>query len=404
MVLSKIVSILVIGVLMLIGLRLLIGSIITVYRKNSPERIPKKDFPKISIIVPIYNEEKALPGTLNKLRQVSYPCERLQIILSYEKDCTDKSPQIANKWAEKVPNIEAIEHDHPIDGKGKNVNHALDQVSGDIVGILDADMQPTEDAIERVGRWFHRQEDLFALRGQTYAYNHDDSLISLHAAVERDLVEIADVYARELLDGFKIYGGGHIFFRYTTLIEMGGLDEDVFIDDMEMSARIHLNNENIRIDPNIITYGKNPSSVRGWWNQRRRWYLGLLQVAKRYTKLLLSSQDLSTQKRADSVLTLNYWIAPIITIPFFPVLLKEIFESSTMHILDFSLFDLAIVLYFLPFLAIYSVYIRDIFDGRRHSVRKYFVPITFWIYMMLQLFVWFYTFVDDIVFTDKVVQ
>ena len=366
------------------------------YRIDSP-KISEARTPPVSIVIPIYNEDHHLPETISKLREINYPNNKLQIILSYERSSTDQSRQIAKNAAEGSEVFEVLKHDSPLGGKAKNVNYALNHTSGEIIGIIDADMRVEDDLIRRVVGWFSTKPDLSCLRGQTYAYNSDDSVLALHAAVERDLVEIADVYARELIGGFKLYGGGHAFFRQSVFERIGKLDETVLIDDLEMSARLFISDEEMKIDPNIVTYGENPPTFAGWWQQRKRWYLGLIQVAKKYTKISVLTQSSNLWGGVDLLITLSYWTAPLIILPLTPILFIGVIQSTTIIFTKMNIVSIILLLYILPFVIIYTIYIRDIVGGRTHSIKKFFVPITFWPYMFIELTIWLHTFVELVV-------
>lgn len=61
----------------------------------------KKLFPKISIIVPTYNEEKNLANCLNSIFDQDYPLARLEVIVVDDKS-TDKTVEIAKEFPVKI--------------------------------------------------------------------------------------------------------------------------------------------------------------------------------------------------------------------------------------------------------------------------------------------------------------
>lgn len=89
---------------------------------------------KLSIIIPVYNEENTLPEVLDRVRRVPYPKE----IIVVDDGSTDRTPEIlGGKRAEGCILLR-----HPVNrGKGAAIRTALDRAKGDLVIIQDADLE-----------------------------------------------------------------------------------------------------------------------------------------------------------------------------------------------------------------------------------------------------------------------
>ena len=92
---------------------------------------------KLSIIVPIYNEESHLEASVKRLLATTYPIEREFIFVN--DGSTDKSGELLSQLAElfnfgliAMPNNQ---------GKGAAIRQGLGKVSGDLVMIQDADFE-----------------------------------------------------------------------------------------------------------------------------------------------------------------------------------------------------------------------------------------------------------------------
>ncbi len=92
---------------------------------------------KLSIIVPIYNEESHLEASVKKLLSTTYPIEREFIFVN--DGSTDKSGELLSQLAElfdfdliTMPNNQ---------GKGAAIRQGLKKISGDLVMIQDADFE-----------------------------------------------------------------------------------------------------------------------------------------------------------------------------------------------------------------------------------------------------------------------
>lgn len=96
---------------------------------------------KLSIIIPVYNEEKLVPQVIEKLLSVNYTSH----ITSYEivivDDCsTDKTNAVIASFIEGKSNI--FLHRHEVNkGKGAAVKTGVEKSTGDVIVVQDADLE-----------------------------------------------------------------------------------------------------------------------------------------------------------------------------------------------------------------------------------------------------------------------
>ena len=97
---------------------------------------------KLSIVIPVYNEEATLLSILKKLLET-------QLISGLEKELvlvndfsTDNSEEIILKFQKRNPKTKIIYKKHKKNrGKGAALNTAFKLVTGDIVVVQDADLE-----------------------------------------------------------------------------------------------------------------------------------------------------------------------------------------------------------------------------------------------------------------------
>lgn len=94
----------------------------------------------VSIIIPVYNEEKYLSYCLQSLKEQTY--KNIEIIL-VDDGSTDNSLKIAKKY-----NIELFLQKHQ--GPGIARNYGAQKARGEILAFLDADMKYKSDYIEKL--------------------------------------------------------------------------------------------------------------------------------------------------------------------------------------------------------------------------------------------------------------
>ena len=97
--------------------------------------------PLVSIIVPIYNAEKALNRCIDSILAQDY--RNFELILM-DDGSKDRSPQICDEYAAKDPRIRVIHK--PNSGVSATRNAALDVARGEYIQFLDSDDWITPDA------------------------------------------------------------------------------------------------------------------------------------------------------------------------------------------------------------------------------------------------------------------
>jgi glycosyltransferase involved in cell wall biosynthesis len=91
---------------------------------------------KLSILMPVYNEEVRLPEALKQALGVSYPCETELVVVN--DGSADRTAEILDGLDH--PLLRVIHHPRNL-GKGAAIRTAVDTADGDYMVILDADLE-----------------------------------------------------------------------------------------------------------------------------------------------------------------------------------------------------------------------------------------------------------------------
>lgn len=112
--------------------------------------------PSITIIIPVFNAENVLPAKLRNCVKLSYPSEKVEILVTSDGS-SDQSAQIALQFGARHPNVRLVESGGRV-GKSAAQNLAVSAARGDILLLTDVDTVLRPDALHFVARSFVRPE------------------------------------------------------------------------------------------------------------------------------------------------------------------------------------------------------------------------------------------------------
>lgn len=95
---------------------------------------------KLSIVIPIYNEEATLEAIVERVQATPYEKELILV-----NDCSkDRTPEIMAQLEERYDNVRCFHHEEN-KGKGGGLATGFAQTTGDVVLIQDADLEYDPD-------------------------------------------------------------------------------------------------------------------------------------------------------------------------------------------------------------------------------------------------------------------
>lgn len=93
--------------------------------------------PKVSIIIPAYNEEKRIRSTLMSYAEFFDDPNHYEIIVEMD-GCVDKTAEIVSDLQRIYPHVHTLEFKERL-GKGAGIVRGIHAAKGDIIGFSDAD-------------------------------------------------------------------------------------------------------------------------------------------------------------------------------------------------------------------------------------------------------------------------
>ena len=176
---------------------------------------------RISIIIPVYNEEESLPYLHRALHQTLDPLKLSWEVIFVDDGSKDKSADVLQELAEADPENTCVILLRRNFGQTTAIAAGIDHAQGDIIVLMDADMQndPADipmmlaklnEGYDVVSGWRFNRQDEFVTR--TLPSRMANSLISWVTGVHlHDYGCTLKAYRREVITGFRLYGEMHRF-------------------------------------------------------------------------------------------------------------------------------------------------------------------------------------------------
>ncbi|MBE5823254.1 MAG: glycosyltransferase family 2 protein [Butyrivibrio sp.] len=287
----------------------------TINRFQSRQRMYYNDIfatrmKKISILVPMHNEELVLEEALEALLKCDYDRDMMEII-PINDNSTDRTREMLEEYHKKYEFIRPLHRDCPDRGKPVGLNDAMKLAQGEIIIVFDADYRPARNLLKQLAIVFEDPE-VGAVMGRVIPYNADKNLLTRLINIERSGGYQVDQQARYNLRLIPQYGGTVGAFRKDVMLEMGGFDTSVLAEDTDLTFRMYLRGWKVMYANSAECYEESPESWAVRAKQIRRWARGHNQVMFREMIPLLLSKEMTVREKIDGALLLLVYAVPVI--------------------------------------------------------------------------------------------
>lgn len=232
--------------------------------------------PRISVLIPMYQEADISRDLLRRLGKLSYPRTLLEVFLVLED--SDHMTKAAVAKAELPHWIDVIEvpSQGPLKTKPRAMNYALDFCRGDLIGVWDAEDAPEGDQLEKVARAFAAAPPHVAcFQGVLDYYNPDANWLARCFTLEYSGWFRIVMPALEKLGLILPLGGTTMFIRRSVLQQIGGWDAHNVTEDADLGVRLARAGYETRMLPST-TFEEANCRPWPWIKQRSRWLKGFM--------------------------------------------------------------------------------------------------------------------------------
>lgn len=248
--------------------------------RNEYNQPPKRtDWrPKVTILIPAYNESKLIADCLKSILELDYPKDKLEPIV-IDDGSTDNTYEIAKQFENSGVKVLRKENE----GKGAALNYGLKKATGELTATMDADSHITKNALLDLLPLF--EDEKVAAVTPAIKIRKSNSVIKEMQRIEYLMI----LLSRKLLsyiESVPVTPGPFSLFRTKVLREVGGFDEKNMVEDIEIALRIQSYHYKIRSSMTADVYTDPPESFSDLLKQRVRWQRGGVRNYWRYRFLI----------------------------------------------------------------------------------------------------------------------
>ncbi len=345
--------------------------------------LEEKDYPKVCVQLPIFNELYVVERLIDAVCQLNYPKEKLEIQVL--DDSTDETLKISEKkvnyYKQQGFNIKLVRRPNRKGYKAGALQYGLERSDCEFVAIFDADFIPDKNFLmvslphfkENIGmvqtRWDHLNKD-YSLLTRIQAFFLDN-----HFAVEQS--------GRNLSGYFINFNGTAGIWRKQCILDAGGWQADTLTEDLDLSYRAQLKNWEFVYLENVLSPAELPADMRSFKSQQFRWIKGGAETAmKLIPKIAKSKLPLMVKLNAFShLLSSSIYLIVFLTVVFsLPLLMVKntYIETEYVHYaLPFTLSNIAVA--FIYFVSIVKK------DNLSKSFLEYLVILPFFLIITMGL-------------------
>lgn len=242
------------------------------------EKITLDKYPAVTIIIPCYNEEHTVSGTVESLLNLDYPKDKL-FIFAIDNNSKDKTWEVLQNLATN-PQIKIFKEEKI--GKHNALNKGIENCTTEFLGCLDADSTVHSEALKRIMTYFSDEHTMAV--APSIVVRDPKNILQYAQRAEYDMAH----YNKKMLaflGGIHVTPGPFSIFRKRVFNDLGHYTKAHHTEDQEIALRMQKNGYKIEHAPDAYVYTNTPNSVPKLYRQRVRWMYGFINNALDYKEL-----------------------------------------------------------------------------------------------------------------------
>jgi cellulose synthase/poly-beta-1,6-N-acetylglucosamine synthase-like glycosyltransferase len=317
------------------------------YKKNKTTEpvayFPPDALPRVTVQLPIYNEQYVVDRLLDAVCRLEYPKDKLDIQLL--DDSTDETVEVARLLVERYAAlghpVVCLHRDNREGFKAGALAEGLKTAKGEFVAIFDADFVPPPGFLLECIHHF-TDPKIGMVQTRWTHINRNYSLLTQVEAILLDGHFVLEHSGRSRSGAFFNFNGTAGMWRRTAIDEAGGWEHDTLTEDTDLSYRAQLKGWKFLYLQDVECPAELPVEMTAFKTQQARWAKGLIQVSKKILpRVLKSDVPRSVKIEACYHLTANlsYPLMIVLSVLLMPAMIIRFYQGwFQMLYIDLPLF------------------------------------------------------------------
>lgn len=251
------------------------------------DKFPLEDFPSVSIIIPVKNDEKNIKKCINSLEQSDYPKIKFEIII-VDGGSTDSTVNIIEKLQKDYENIRLIRAEGVNTSVGRNIG--VKEASGTII-------------INFSGHAISEKNFIKVLSNKLQSFNNDVAGVGCRDKIPADqtsfIAKSIDCIVNTVLGGTTMHQHAKIEGeKFVDSISFTAYRKEIFRkigyfnpvlpsgDDAEFNLRLRKSGYKLLYTPDTSVYRYRRETIRGFMKQMFNYGRMRMQIIKQYPESL----------------------------------------------------------------------------------------------------------------------
>lgn len=270
-----------------------------------PEDFNIKDYPFVTIQLPLYNEKYVICRLIDASLRIDYPKDKLEIQIL--DDSTDDTKDIIEKHIKQyIDQGYIINHIHRTNRQGYKagaLKEGLKTALGEFVAIFDADFIPRKNFLKRTIPYFLKDKKIGLVQTRWEHINREYSILTKTQAIALDGHFVVEQAVRNRAGFFINFNGTGGIWRKECIFDAGNWEADTLTEDLDLSYRAQMKGWELKYLVNFTSPSELPADINALRSQQFRWTKGAIETAKKiYPKVLKS--DLPFREKFQSFIHL----------------------------------------------------------------------------------------------------
>src|SRR6201986_4773472 len=240
------------------------------------------ELPRITVQLPIFNEQYVIDRLIDACCRLDYPSDRLEIQVL--DDSTDETREVARGLVEHYRalghNIVYLHRTDRYGYKAGALDAGLKRATGEFIAIFDADFVPPPEWLMQVVHHF-AEPRIGMVQTRWTHLNREYSFLTQVEAILLDGHFVLEHGGRSRSGVFFNFNGTAGMWRRRAIEDAGGWEHDTLTEDTDLSYRSQLAGWKFRYLQDVECPAELPIEMTAFKTQQARWAKGLIQTGKK---------------------------------------------------------------------------------------------------------------------------